>query len=37
MDTKEKNEIISQIFMLLSKLVEYDTPVSGSEITAPTV
>lgn len=37
MSTKEKNEIISQIFMLLSKLVEYDTPVSGSEITAPTV
>ena len=37
MSTKEKNEIISQIFMLLSKLVECDTPVFGNEIAAPTV
>ena len=33
MSTKEKNEIISQIFMLLSKLVEYDATNGASAIT----
>ena len=33
MSTKEKNEIISQIFMLLSKLVESDAANGASEIT----
>ena len=33
MSTKEKNEIISQIFMLLSKLVESDATNGESEIT----
>ncbi|MBP5605485.1 MAG: hypothetical protein J6X60_08080, partial [Ruminiclostridium sp.] len=33
MSTKEKNEIISQIFMLLSKLVESDVTNGESEIT----
>ena len=37
MSTKEKNEIISQIFMLLSKLVECDAPVSENEIVEHTV
>ena len=31
MSTKEKNEIISQIFMLLSKLVEYDSTNTRSD------
>lgn len=33
MSTKEKNEIISQIFMLLSKLVECDATNGASAIT----